>query len=115
MEIQTTTQQIDETPQRQAHVDLTHTNRLTDRERAITHVETRAFVEYLKQRYVKDAYLHLDIQRLKESRAGVDAIEWNALVVTNKGRISARQKGYGVFNSLHETFEAIEFQLKKLL
>lgn len=108
-------QQVEQPTQQEAHVDLTHTNRLSGRERAITEVETRAFVQYLKQRYVRDAYLHMDIERLKESKAGVDAIEWKALLVTNKGRISAKQKGYGVFNSLHKTFEAIELQLKKML
>ncbi|MFT4250840.1 MAG: hypothetical protein ACMXYD_05770 [Candidatus Woesearchaeota archaeon] len=109
-----TQKQVEDKTQDYAHVDITHTNRLSTRERAIVDVEAAAFITHIKARYVNDAYLHLDVIRTKETKAGVNGIAFKALLVTNKGRFFAEQQGFGVFNSLHSAFEALETQLTKL-
>ena len=106
--------QVEDKAQEYAHVDITHTNRLSTRERAIVDVEATAFITHIKRRYVNDAYLHLDVIRTREKKAGESGLAFKALLVTNKGRFFAEQSGFGVFNALHSTFEALETQLSKL-
>jgi hypothetical protein len=104
----------EESTMQNVKVDITHTNRLSQRERATTQTEAQAFLQHVKQRYVDDAYLHLDVKRVKETRGGIDGLKWKALLVTNRGRFSAQQMGFGAFNSLHKTFDALDLQLRRL-
>lgn len=112
--VTTSSENNDETMMQDVKVDVTHTNRLSARERATTQEEAHAFLQHVKQRYVNDAYLHLDVKRVKETHGGLDGLKWKALLVTNRGRFSAQQIGYGAFNSLHKTFDALDSQLRRL-
>lgn len=113
MEITTHMGNTGETTQRM-HVDMSHTNRLSGREHTTARIETEEFLRHITNRYVDDAYLHLDVKRVKETRRGLDGLKWKALLVTNKGRFVAEQIGFGVFHSLHTTFDALEGQLRRI-
>lgn len=91
--------------------DISHTKRLSPREVQEARTEALDFLEGI-QHYFDQVYLHLDVSRHREqTRGGIPQYQWRALLVTDNGRYYADDVGFGVADSLHNTFEALETEI----
>ena len=95
-------------------VDVAHTERLSRVEHRLAADMAGEFVDLL-QRYVDEAYVHMDVKKVREQRRGVPGVKWKVLLVTNKGRYHTEQMGFGVEHSLKQAFDVLEQQVRSRL
>lgn len=96
------------------NVDLSHADRLTNKEHSLTHHEAVEFLEDVA-RFFDETYLHLDVKKIKEQTRRQQGLKWKALLITNRGRYHTEQIGYGVPDSLSNTFDALKQQISSRL